>query len=248
MYAVRTKGNQRIVKGYLTVRWIEVHSGATGQAPTAATYALAQSDGTAIVAASNATLGARVTYSLPALATSSLDPEENCIETWDCTMADGERVIYRRKVAIVLRNLYAPVVDADLSAIYAELGEQRNIPARQGGTWEAQREAAWLALAGRLWAAGADPQRVISGEELWEVHLAESLALICDLLHPGGDRSKWQDRRDYQQVRAAEAWKRLVLDLDLDEDGLAETGGDGVTRWSADTSPTGAPAIAGRDW
>mgnify|MGYP001570712625 CR=1 FL=1 len=246
--SARMAGRQRILKGQLQTLSISIHAtGGAGQQPSAATFSLIRPAGTSVIAAGATTYAAGlIQYALAAASTTGETVGPDWLIEWLLTMGDGEVLIVRRSAALVLRSIYPSIADADLSAYYPELAKL--IPYGQNGTWEPQITEGWNIVNSRLFEARIEENLILSSEQLRSVHLAETMAIIADMLDGGDGRSKWEGRRARWEARAIVAWSRLTVDLDTNEDGIPQGSEDGIARFDPSGSPVDGPAGGARDF
>lgn len=173
----------------------EVHSGSGVVTPDSATFTLVDADGTSLSTGA-ATIGADgvAYYDLPTAATSSAELGDDYEERWEFVIA-GVPYGFRRDAAIVLRELYPVVTDAQIERGHPELPTIRH--ANQT-SWEAQRQEAWTEILAWLQESGRRPWLIMTPRVLYRLHLAWSRYVIFRGLAstPRGDQGSYPMTRD----------------------------------------------------
>lgn len=193
-------------------------------APTAAgsTFALHRPDGvTEVVAAAAVTVtGSIATYAIAAGSLpSTLSLGHGYRETWTLVCADGVTRQYYRDAALVLHAAYPVITDADLTAVYSDLGRQR---ASTVATFQLYIDEAWKRILGRLEMQGVFPEYVVTSWSLREVHIELTLHLIClDFARAQG--SRWLELAAQHKKEFEMAWQRLKFVRGTGADAIADS-------------------------
>lgn len=227
VYQTRRAFPAYLERGFANTTSLEVWYGSAAVSPTAGTYSLYDSAGTAIVDAQNVTITNDVaTYSVTPSASLALG--EGYREEWSLTI-NGRAERFRFPAAVVRRVLHPVVTNGDLLARHPELAKL--YPEGQT-SWQSQiEEYGWKTVMRRIIAAGKRPYLVTSADAFYEVELYWTLGGIfrlCSTFSPSG-QSKYADLANHYEAKADAAWASIRLEYDEDHDG--------------DTDTTGQPAV-----
>jgi len=206
---------------------ISIGDAVTPTAPASGTYTLRRPDGTDLIAAQAVAIGvdAVASYAISASAVPATETlGEGWQERWAITIAGVER-IYTRPAALVRQRLWCPVANADVLEVHPEL---TGYPSTQS-SWSPQIDAAWKVADRRLRVAGRRPYLVLSPDALYEPVLYWSLERIFRLLstYTTGE-VRYGELADHYRSEAAEAWGRMTLTYDANDDGHPDAGEQGA--------------------
>lgn len=139
---------------------------------------------------------------------------------WALRMPDGITHTFRRAAALCRRSLYPVVTDADLIRRHSDLSELR--PSTLD-SYQPYLDEAWVEVLHLLRQRGSLPQLVCSPEDLRYVHLYRTLELVFRDFTSTASGDKWADLAAYYASEGKEAWGKLSLKYDPDEDGIADS-------------------------
>lgn len=141
---------------------------------------------------------------------------------WSLVMPDTETHLFRQSGALVRALLYPVITDADLLRRHSDLDSHL-----ESGTnsFEDYIEEAWVGVQSRLVEMGRRPYLIISPEALRNVHLFETLEVICtDFAGDGDPSNKWTMLAEKYRSEAETAWARVNFEYDEDDDGDSDGG------------------------
>jgi len=131
---------------------------------------------------------------------------------------DGAEETFRTEMALIRRQLFGVVIDADLEQVYPGLSEW--LPVGQGD-WTPQIYEAWIQLNARLIAQGTRPQLIMSPWAIRNVHMYLALTIIGQRLRVTGG-GMWAEHHEMWAKRAEAEWSSLQFSYDSDGDGSTD--------------------------
>lgn len=139
------------------------------------------------------------------------------VEKWSSTIT-GElaQIVFTRPVYLVREVLHAVITDADLTALHSDLGDLRD---PDQGTFQVQREDAFIVLQKWLIQKGNRPQLIVDDWQLRDVHRYLSLENVFrDFASSVGD-GRYRELADHYRAKATDEFASLSLTYDFDESG-----------------------------
>lgn len=217
-YQLRALGPVYLERDRPTTLTLPLCSAGALAAPSSGTITIYDGSNTAIVNAAAVTITSSIaTYVLLAATVSTKTLGVGWRVEWTLTMPDACEHVYRQTASLVRCRLGPVVTDADLLARHTDLASYR--PSGQS-SWQQYVEEGWREVVSRLEGMGRRPYLVLSPEALRQVHLYETLTLICrDLAGAGDPQNRWTALSETYRREAEGAWGRLALVYDEDDDG-----------------------------
>jgi hypothetical protein len=202
-----------------------------GQAsPTGGTYTLRDGNGTAVVdAAAIAVSGNGVPY-YELLATFGAAyelPLHPWSEEWALTGITGQDASSQTVPLEVMVCRTAPVRHLDIDKLVGMHEEWKRVKESRIDFFRRKIETAWEEMIRRLLGDGHLPSRILNWWTLGTVHRYWAATLVCDdWATDVAEATRWERRRDDYLKRYTELYEHhTALQLDRDEDGVADTPG-----------------------
>ncbi len=154
---------------------------------------------------------------------------ENWRVEWTLVVS-GVTYQFRNPAMLVRCRPSCPITPQDMYDLAPALnpGGSDPVTAASAADHDGMIEVAWVDVQGRLLAAGRRPWLVIGGHALRDVTLYTALARTFDSLSHRNRETYGEAGKDYQR-RADDAWARLTLTYDADDDGAANSGRRGAS-------------------
>lgn len=187
-------------------------------APASGTVAVYDSAGTARLASTDVTITSSVAGKswTPG---SDLVLGENWRVEWSLVVS-GVTYQFRNPAMLVRCRPSCPITPQDMYDLAPALSPSGSDPitGASAADHDGMIEVAWIDVQGRLLSAGRRPWLVVGGHALRDVTLYTALARTFDSLAHRNRETYGEAGKDYQK-RADEAWSRLTLSYDLEDDG-----------------------------
>lgn len=226
LYTFRDYGPSILERGREQVVTLPVYRSGALVAPTAAgsTFKLYDPAGTEIASPTVSVVASVATVTLTAaMLPASLSLSEGYREEWLLVLPDSTTRPKTREAAVYRRQLNPVLTDADLFAEYPDLA--RDLVA---GTAQVQIDEAWKRLVSNMRRVGTLPQLVYSDSDTRDAHRELTLFLIAKWFEfKGSNVEAWAKMREYHASAYEQAWARMAVRVDADQDGLVD--GDGST-------------------
>ena len=220
IYAARFAGPETLVKGRTNLCTCPLYRSGAVVAPTQAgsTLTILKPDGTSLVDAQPVTVSSSVaTYSVSSAVLADEPYREGYGVEWSLVVA-GTTHRFRRSGLVCRSQLYQVITDLDLTDRYTDITDC--LPSGVT-TFQAKIDAAWADLCDLLRRQGSLPERILSAEDLRQVHLYMTLAMVFeDALVTEAAQSRWGRLYDVNRQRGIDAFNGLEVVYDRAETGV----------------------------
>ena len=191
-------------------------------APASGTVAVYDAAGTARLASTSVTVTNSVAGATWTPGT-ELAFGENWRVDWSLVVS-GTTYRFQNPAMLVRCRPSCPIIPQDMYDLASALSPDGNDPITAATAADHDRmiEVAWVDVQGRLLASGRRPWLVIGGHALRDVTLYTALARTFDSLAHRNREAYGEIAKDYQK-RADDAWSRVALSYDMEDDGTAGT-------------------------
>lgn len=218
MLSTRFAGPRRIVNGFDVTPTFPVYEGGDLATPASGTYTLYK--GTTSVHTDAVTVVSDIAQvTIPAATLSALANDVDYREVWELNIGGVEHSM-RRDVYLVKADLYPVVTDLDLERLVSNLDALRPSTI---DSYEPYREEAWEQLNGLLLGLGDYPQLITNSWAFRTPHLYLTMMLIAmDFATEEAGNGKWTRAVERYEKKWTEAFDKVQLEYDTDEDGAPD--------------------------
>lgn len=216
-YTARRELPRIIARGIGETLDCPVFTDASLVAPVSGTFTLYDDAGASLVSGPVVVTANVATYPITGPDTSSRPFSDRWREEWSLIFAGSVTRLFTFDVCLARRKLYPVVTDTDLLRRHSDLDLLRP---RSMSSYQGFRDEAWVIVYNRLMGLGALPYKIVTPWSVREVHLLETLILICNdfkSMMDAGDR--WDLLGQQYRKDADSAWNRLTFKTDDDETG-----------------------------
>jgi len=192
-------------------------------APSAGTVTVYNASGTAIVDAASVTVSGSVAeYTITAATVASESFGDGWAVEWALTLASLP-VNFRTDAALVRRQLFPSITDADLFRRLPSLDPSGNAPITSSANYQDRLDESWDMIVRRLLAEGVLPWVVTDAAAFREAHITLALSLILRDLAVRTEGSGYyaEEAREYRQ-EYEKAWRGARYRVDRNDDGIPD--------------------------
>jgi len=234
VYSARFRGPEEIEHGRANLLKCPTRLNGSAAVPSSGTVSVYNRAGSALVDAAAVTVSGSVAqYSLAAATVASEAFEEGWRVEWALVMPDGITHTFRTDGALVRRQLYPVITDADLFRRASSLDPSGTAPITSEANYQTWINEAWDEIRLRLISQGNRPNLILSPSALRGVHLNLTLAFIFEDQATRLNEA-YQDIADRYRDHYESEWRRLNFIYDDGDTGRAE---------DAETRRSGTPTI-----
>lgn len=196
-------------------------------APTSGTCTVYDATGTSVSSGAVTVTGSVAEYEVASLSTKPLG--DGWRVEWALLMPDTVTHTFRASAALVRTVPHPEVSDRDLFRRSSALNPSGSAAITSLSTFQDYISEAWTEVQRRLLQAGKRPWLVVDSTELREPHLLLSLALIYEDLSTRLNAAYSEQAKMYR-AQFEDAWRRVRLAYDTDDDGTADGPKKGARR------------------
>ena len=191
-------------------------------APASGTVDVIDSSGVKQVDGAAVTITANIAqFTILAAVTASLSLAKGWRVEWALTIT-GDVHTFRNDAALVRRNLYPVLTDADLFRRVSALDPTNATVIHSLSDFQDYRDEAWAEITSRLVGRGNRPNLVMSPSSFRTVHMYLTLALIFDDFSTRLNDA-YREHSDFYRHEYREAWGDLAFFYDPDDSGSADS-------------------------
>lgn len=239
-YAARVRLPYAIERGRAHLLRCPIERSGTVVAPTSGTFSLVDPAGTAVIDAQTVTITSSVAqYSVPAQPNS--DYGSGWLAVWKLTMPDDVVHTFSIGAALCIAGWFSVVTDSDVIRRSSALNPSGAGKITSLTTFQDYIDDAGETLQRLLLEGGKRPWLILDGTELFEAHLALTLALVYEDLSTR-NFAQYGDTATRFRNQYRDAWSNVKLTYDPSCSGQV-TGGPGVS-----SGASVAPAAVGSWW
>lgn len=201
----------------LPVRW-----GGALVAPTSGTVSILDENGSAVVDEAAVVVASSIaTYSLSAATVpATLAYSSRWRERWTLLMSDTSEVhVFERPAALVRSRVYPVISVEDINGRHTDLDRVLS-----DAVVQTRITAAWDDVMKALMRQGRKPYRLLDASDLRDVHRARVFHLCFLDMWSSAASGKFKGLADYYANEWSKAWTELVIDYDMDDDGVTDEG------------------------